>query len=133
VLSELRDLPSRAIAAELTNRAIPTPRGGDWQSTTVMRLLRRLELRWSSQLIGASNREREQFSTGEHPLRTQFAKISTAQGRSKSIILMANRRRSERLVLRPTQVPIFGNRRAGILLMQDDQKIRIDLRLRALI
>jgi DNA invertase Pin-like site-specific DNA recombinase len=42
--TELRDLPSRAIAAELTKRAIPTPRGGDWQSTTVMRLLRRLEL-----------------------------------------------------------------------------------------
>ena len=45
VLTDLRDLPSRAIAAELTKRAIPTPRGGDWQSTTVMRLLRRLELR----------------------------------------------------------------------------------------
>ena len=45
VLTELRDLPSRAIAAELAKRAIPTPRGGDWQSTTVMRLLRRLELR----------------------------------------------------------------------------------------
>ena len=45
VLTELRDLPSRVIAAELTKRAIPTPRGGDWQSTTVMRLLRRLELR----------------------------------------------------------------------------------------
>jgi hypothetical protein len=26
-------------------RAIAAPRGGDWQSTTVMRLLRRLELR----------------------------------------------------------------------------------------
>jgi transposase len=36
---------SRAIAAELAKRAIPTLRGGDWQSTTVMRLLRRLELR----------------------------------------------------------------------------------------
>jgi hypothetical protein len=45
VLTELRDLPSRAIAAELTKRDIPTPRGGDRQSTTVMRLLRRLELR----------------------------------------------------------------------------------------
>ena len=43
VLTELLDLSSRAIAAELTKRAIPTPRGGDWQSTTVMRLLRRLE------------------------------------------------------------------------------------------
>ena len=45
VLTELRDLPSGAIAAELAKRAIPTPRGGDWQSTTVMRLLRRLDLR----------------------------------------------------------------------------------------
>jgi hypothetical protein len=45
MLTELRDLPSRAIAAELAKRAIPTPRGGDWQSTSVMRLLRRLELR----------------------------------------------------------------------------------------
>src|SRR6516225_12416721 len=45
VLTELCDLSSRAIAAELAKRAIPTPRGGDWQSTTVMRLLRRLELR----------------------------------------------------------------------------------------
>jgi hypothetical protein len=45
VLTELRGLPSRAIATELTERAIPTPRGGDWQSTTVVRLLRRLELR----------------------------------------------------------------------------------------
>ena len=48
VLTELRDLPSRAIAAELAElakRAIRTPRGGEWQSTTVMRLLRRLELR----------------------------------------------------------------------------------------
>jgi DNA invertase Pin-like site-specific DNA recombinase len=34
VLTELRDLPSRAIAAELAKRAIPTPRGGEWQSTT---------------------------------------------------------------------------------------------------
>jgi hypothetical protein len=32
--------------AELTKRAIPTPRGGDWQSTgPVLRLLRRLKLR----------------------------------------------------------------------------------------
>src|SRR5262249_46790976 len=45
VLTELRDLPSRAIAADLAKRAIPTPRGGDWQSTTAMRLLRRLDLR----------------------------------------------------------------------------------------
>jgi hypothetical protein len=45
VLTELLDLPSRAITAELAKRAIPTPRGGDWQSTTVMRLLRRLDMR----------------------------------------------------------------------------------------
>ena len=45
ILTELRDLPSRAIAAGLSKRAIPTPRGGHWQSTTMMRLLRRLELR----------------------------------------------------------------------------------------
>src|SRR6516165_9538883 len=37
------------------------------------------------------------------------------------------------LVLRPTQVLIFGNPRAGILLIQDNQKIGIDLPLRALI
>ena len=37
------------------------------------------------------------------------------------------------LVLRPTQVLIFGNPRAGILLMQDNQKIGIDLPLRALV
>jgi hypothetical protein len=38
----------RPVLAELhdpAKRAVPTPRGGDWQSTTVMRLLRRLELR----------------------------------------------------------------------------------------
>ena len=45
VLTELRDLPARAIAAELSERGIPTPRGGDWQSTPVLRLLRRLKLR----------------------------------------------------------------------------------------
>jgi hypothetical protein len=31
VLTDLRYLPSRAIAAELTKRAVPTPRAGDWQ------------------------------------------------------------------------------------------------------
>ena len=35
--------------------------------------------------------------------------------------------------MRPTQVLIFGNPRAGILLIQDDRKIGIDLPLRALI
>ena len=37
------------------------------------------------------------------------------------------------LVLRPTQVLIFGNPRAGVLLMQDNQEIGFDLPLRALI
>ena len=37
------------------------------------------------------------------------------------------------LTLRPTQVLIFGNPKAGILLIQDNQKIGIDLPLRALI
>ena len=37
------------------------------------------------------------------------------------------------LDLRPTQVLIFGNPRAGVLLMQDNQKIGIDLPLRSLI
>ena len=37
------------------------------------------------------------------------------------------------LMLRPTQVLIFGNPKAGILLIQDNQKIGIDLPLRALI
>jgi uncharacterized protein (DUF302 family) len=37
------------------------------------------------------------------------------------------------LALRPTQVLIFGNPRAGVLLMQGNQKIGIDLPLRALI
>ena len=37
------------------------------------------------------------------------------------------------LALRPTQVLIFGNPTAGILIIQDDRKIGIDLPLRALI
>jgi uncharacterized protein (DUF302 family) len=37
------------------------------------------------------------------------------------------------LVLRPTQVLIFGNPRAGTALMQDNQKIGIDLPLRVLV
>jgi hypothetical protein len=61
VLIELRDLPSRAIAGELTKRAIRTPRRGDWQSTTA----------WfgASSCVdrrdrpGVRNRGREQFST----------------------------------------------------------------------
>jgi DNA invertase Pin-like site-specific DNA recombinase len=40
VLTDLRRPAARAIAAELTEPGIPTPRGGDWQSTPVLRLLR---------------------------------------------------------------------------------------------
>ena len=36
-------LPYREIAEELTNRNIPTPRGGDlWNAMSVMRAMRRL-------------------------------------------------------------------------------------------
>jgi hypothetical protein len=35
-------------SSELTRRAIPTPRVGDWQSTAVMRLFRPLKLRRST-------------------------------------------------------------------------------------
>ena len=45
VLTELRHLSSRQIAAELTLRDIPTPRGAKWQSPTILRLIDRLELR----------------------------------------------------------------------------------------
>ena len=43
------------------------------------------------------------------------------------------RRGQSGLVLRPTEVLIFGNPRAGILLIRDDPKIGIDLPVRALI
>ena len=37
------ELPYREIAEELTNRNIPTPRGGDlWNAMTVMRVMKRL-------------------------------------------------------------------------------------------
>jgi DNA invertase Pin-like site-specific DNA recombinase len=45
VLTELKHLPSRQIAAELTVRGIATPRGGKWQSPTVLRMIDRLGLR----------------------------------------------------------------------------------------
>jgi DNA invertase Pin-like site-specific DNA recombinase len=45
VLTELKHLSSRQIAVELTFRNIPTPRGGKWQSPTVLRMIDRLELR----------------------------------------------------------------------------------------
>ena len=44
-LETMRELPYREIAQELTNRNIPTPRGGDlWNAMTVMRSMRRLGL-----------------------------------------------------------------------------------------
>ena len=45
VLTKLKHLSSRQIAAELTLRGVATPRGGKWQSPTVLRLIDRLELR----------------------------------------------------------------------------------------
>jgi DNA invertase Pin-like site-specific DNA recombinase len=43
ILQDLRELPYREIAQELTNRNIPTPRGGDlWNAMTVMRVMKRL-------------------------------------------------------------------------------------------
>jgi hypothetical protein len=41
----MQDRPLREIAMELTNRNIPTPRGGDvWNAMTVMRVMKRLGL-----------------------------------------------------------------------------------------
>jgi DNA invertase Pin-like site-specific DNA recombinase len=45
LLTELRHLSSRQIAAELNLRGVATPRGGKWQSPTVLRIIDRLELR----------------------------------------------------------------------------------------
>jgi DNA invertase Pin-like site-specific DNA recombinase len=45
VLAELKHLLSRQIAVELTLRGVPTPRGGKWQSPTVLRMIDRLGLR----------------------------------------------------------------------------------------
>ena len=43
VLETMWELPYREIAEELTNRNIPTPRGGDlWNAMTVMRVMKRL-------------------------------------------------------------------------------------------
>jgi hypothetical protein len=43
ILEAMRDQPLRAIAEELTDRGIKTPRGGDaWNQVTVMRSMRRL-------------------------------------------------------------------------------------------
>ena len=45
VLTELKHLSSRQIAVELTLRGVATPRGGKWQSPTVLRMIDRLGLR----------------------------------------------------------------------------------------
>ena len=43
ILEELWEMPYRDIAQELTNRNIPTPRGGDlWNAMTVVRVMKRL-------------------------------------------------------------------------------------------
>jgi DNA invertase Pin-like site-specific DNA recombinase len=43
ILEAMSDMPYREIAQELTNRNIPTPRGGDlWNAMTVMRAMKRL-------------------------------------------------------------------------------------------
>ena len=57
VLTELRDLPSRAIAAELTKRAIPTPRGGDWLSAWCRQTLWIMRLRNGSTCFSLTGRE----------------------------------------------------------------------------
>ena len=43
ILAELAGQSTRAIAAELNRRAMPTPNGGPWSSMTVIRVQRRLE------------------------------------------------------------------------------------------
>jgi DNA invertase Pin-like site-specific DNA recombinase len=45
LLTELKHLSSRQIAAELTLRGVATPRGGKWQSPTILRMIDRLVLR----------------------------------------------------------------------------------------
>jgi DNA invertase Pin-like site-specific DNA recombinase len=43
ILQDIWEMPYRDIAQELTNRNIPTPRGGDlWNAMTVMRVMKRL-------------------------------------------------------------------------------------------
>src|SRR6476620_11634774 len=43
VLTELKHSSSRQIANELTLHGVPTPRGGKWQSSTVLRMIYRLD------------------------------------------------------------------------------------------
>ncbi|MCA1469794.1 recombinase family protein [Bradyrhizobium sp. IC3195] len=42
ILKEMWELPYREIAQELTERGIPSPRGGAWNAMTVMRVMKRL-------------------------------------------------------------------------------------------
>jgi len=43
ILETMWELPYREIAEELTNRNIPTPRGGEqWNAMSVMRAMKRL-------------------------------------------------------------------------------------------
>jgi DNA invertase Pin-like site-specific DNA recombinase len=44
ILAELAGKPLRALAAALTERAIPAPRGGAWNQVSVMRAMKRLGL-----------------------------------------------------------------------------------------
>jgi hypothetical protein len=43
ILEAIRDKPLREIAQALTDRGIEAPRGGAWNATTVMRVIKRLE------------------------------------------------------------------------------------------
>ena len=43
ILSELAGMTARAIARELNEREVPTPGGGPWHATTVIRVQRRLK------------------------------------------------------------------------------------------
>ena len=56
ILQEMWEMPYRDIAQELTNRNIPTPRGGDlWNAMTVMRVMKRLGIEHA--LGGQSKRQ----------------------------------------------------------------------------
>jgi hypothetical protein len=44
IMNELVELSARATAAELNRRRIPTPSGGSWAATQVIRVRERLEL-----------------------------------------------------------------------------------------
>jgi hypothetical protein len=44
ILTELAGMSARAIAAELNARKVPTPSGGLWYATTVIRVQQRLAM-----------------------------------------------------------------------------------------